>query len=71
MFRGMIDKDRERTHRLTELLCERLPTPLSRELVEMRALQVRGRARKGGAELTHAESVIFSFLEAAKHSGVL
>jgi hypothetical protein len=71
MFRGMIDKDRERTHRLTELLCERLSTPLSRELVEVRALQVGGRARKGGAELTNAESVIYSFLEAAKHSGIL
>ena len=72
MFRGMmIDRDKERTHRLTELLCGRLATPLSRELVEMRALQVRSRARKGGEELTHAESVIYSFLEAAKQSGVL
>jgi hypothetical protein len=72
MFRGlMIDRDKERTHRLTELLCGRLATPLSRELVEMRALQVRSRARKGGEELTNAESVIYSFLEAAKQSGVL
>ena len=66
-----IDRDKERTHRLTELLCGRLATPLSRELVEMRALQVRSRARKGGEELTDAESVIYSFLEAAKQSGVL
>ena len=71
MFRGLIDRDKERIHRLTELLCGRLATPLNRELVEMRALQVRSRARKGGVELTHAESVIYSFLEAAKQSGVL
>jgi hypothetical protein len=70
---GLDDRQgqRERTHRLTELLCGRLATPLSRELVEMRALQVRSRARKGGTGLTHAESVIYSFLEAAKQSGVL
>jgi hypothetical protein len=71
MVRGMIDKDRERIHRLTELLCEKVPTPLSRELVEMRATQVRNRARKSGTELTHAESVVYSFMEAAKHSGVV
>jgi hypothetical protein len=71
MVRGMIDKDRERIHRLTELLCEKVPTPLSRELVEMRATQVRNRARKSGTELTHAESVVYAFMEAAKHSGVV
>lgn len=71
MVRGMIDKDRERIHKLTELLCEKVPTPLSRELIEMRATQVRNRARKGGTELTHAESVVYSFLEAAKQSGVV
>ncbi len=71
MVRGMIDRDKERIHRLTELLCDKLPASLNRELVEMRAAQVRSRALKHGAELTHAESVIYSFLEAAKHSGVL
>src|SRR5713101_2890760 len=71
MVRGIIDKDRERVHRLTELLCERFPAPLSRELIEMRAIQVRNKARKSGTEVTHAESVIFSFLEAARYSGML
>ena len=36
MVRGIIDKDRERVHRLTELLCERFPAPLSRELIDNR-----------------------------------
>src|SRR5438093_2376617 len=71
MVRGIIDKDRERVHKLTELLCERFPAPLSRELIEMRAIQVRNKALKSGTQLTHAESVIFSFLEASRHSGML
>ena len=44
MVRGIVDKDRERVHRLTELLCERFPAPLNRELIEMRAIQVRNKA---------------------------
>jgi hypothetical protein len=70
MVRGMVDRNRERIHRLTESLCERFPAPLSRKLIEMRALQVRNKASKDGRPLTHAESVVFAFLEAAKHSGM-
>jgi hypothetical protein len=71
MMRGMIDRDRERIHRLTELICDRFPAPLKRQLIEARAIQVRSRARKGGSSLSLAESVIFSLTEAAKQSGML
>ncbi|MGH9920525.1 MAG: zinc ribbon domain-containing protein, partial [Nitrososphaerales archaeon] len=71
MVRGMIDRDKERIHRLVELLCNKFPAPLSRELIEMRALQVRKKASKSGSDLTHAECVVFAFLEAARHSGML
>ena len=37
----------------------------------MRALQVRNKASKDGSALTHAESVVFAFLEAARHSGMM
>jgi hypothetical protein len=69
MVRGMVDRDRERIHRLAELLCQKLETPLNRELIESRALQVLRGASKKGARLTHAECVIFAFLEAARHAG--
>jgi hypothetical protein len=71
MVRGMVNRDKERTHKLVELLCEKLPTPLNQELIEGRALQVRSKANKGSAELTHAESVLYAFLEAARQSGAL
>jgi len=71
MVRGMVDRDKERIHRLAELLCQRHQAPLSEELIELRALQVRNKAAKSGSELTHAECVTFAFLEAAKHSGTL
>src|SRR5271157_517975 len=70
MVRGMVDRDKERIHRLAELLCQRFAAPLSQELIELRALQVRHKASKNGSGLTHAECVIFAFLEAAKHSGM-
>jgi hypothetical protein len=71
MVRGMVDRDKERIHRLVELLCDRFPAPLSQELIEMRALQVRRKASKSGSDLTHAECAVFAFLEAAKQSGML
>jgi len=71
MVRGMVDRNRERIHRLAELLRERFPAPLSRELIEARALQVRNKASKAGSDLTHAECVTFAFLEAASRSGML
>jgi hypothetical protein len=70
MVRGMVDRDKERIHRLAELLCNGLEAPLSRELIEFRALQVLRGASKRGTKLTQAESVIFAFLEAARHAGV-
>ncbi len=70
MVRGMIDRDRERIHKLAELLCDKFPAPLSQDLIELRALQVRSKALKSGSGLTHAECVIFSFLEAARQSGM-
>lgn len=71
MVRGIVDRDRERIHKLSEMLCQRLQAPLSQELIEMRALQVLNKAAKIGSELTYAECVIFAFLEAAKQSGTL
>jgi hypothetical protein len=67
----MIDRNKERIHRLTELLCDRFPAPLNRGLIEMRALQVKNKASKSGSGLTHAECVLFAFLEAAKRLGML
>jgi len=69
MVRGMVDRDRERIHRLAELLCQKLEAPLNRELIESRALHVLRGASKKGARLTHAECVIFAFLEAARQAG--
>jgi len=71
MVRGMIDRDRERIHRLTEQICDRFPAPLNRQLIEARAIQVWSRARKSESGLSHAESVIFSLMESAKQSGML
>ena len=71
MVRGMVDRDKERIHKVVELLCNRFPAPLSQELIEMRALQVRKKASKSGSDLTHAECAVFAFLEAAKQVGML
>ena len=59
MVRGMVDRDRERIHRLAELLCQKFEAPLNRELIESRAFQVLRGASKKGARLTHAECVIY------------
>ena len=50
MVRGMVDRNKERIHRLTQLLCDRFPGPLNRELIEARALQVRSKASKSGSD---------------------
>ncbi len=71
MVRGMVDRKKERIHRLTEAICERFPAPVNRELVEARAIQVRSKASKAGYDLTNAECVTFAFLEAAKRLGML
>ena len=71
MFRGLIDRDKERVHRLSELLCQRFAAPIKSDLVEARALQARRGASKNGAYLTHSECVVFSFLETSKRAGML
>jgi hypothetical protein len=65
----MIDRDKERIHKLAELLCDRCEVHLSQELIEARALQARNRALKTGSGLTLGECVAFAFPESAKQSG--
>jgi hypothetical protein len=69
MVRGMIDRDKERVHKLAELLCDRCEVPLNQELIELRALQVRTQTLKNRSGLILGECVAFAFLESAKQSG--
>jgi hypothetical protein len=69
MVRGLIDREKERIHKLAELLCDRCSVTLNQELIEARALQARNRALKSRSGLTLGECVAFAFIESAKQSG--